>query len=157
MVGPGIRWTADCALGYCCQLIYGFTHLMLKFSLNTSLPSAAAFFLPFSLSTSISMQLNTPTHKLTSAVESWATTAAKNSARRREGIGGTSAIEDVITSSSVKVRRSNLAEGGESRTMICGRAPCQISNATRSAYRHLNRFQACHIAPYWQESSVGQA
>lgn len=82
------------------------TYLMLKLSLIFNLVSPSGvgivlllFFLPLEpLSSSISRHDSTPIHRLTSATRSWATTAVKNSACLRVGVGGVRDVEDVIMS-----------------------------------------------------------
>lgn len=101
---------------------------MLKWSLNVNRPDSAVpvtlarrFFASLSFSTSISAQTRTPVHRLTSATFFWEMTELKNSAWRRDGVGGVRAREEVMISALVTesyVTSRSWAFGGDIKTKM---------------------------------------
>ena len=100
-------------------------HLILKWSLkcrrpDSPLPATLAlrFFTSLSFSTSISAQVNTPVHRLTRATFFCEMTELKNSAWRREGVGGMRDIDEVTIRAfdgESYVASNSCAFGGERR------------------------------------------
>lgn len=117
----------------------GATHLILKLSRKTSfLPpscvstaSSAALlcrrFASLSFSISISIQDSTPVQRLTRATLPVLMTEVKNSAWRRDGVGGVRGRAEVTIREDLiglYATRSKWAFGGDSRTRTWGRASC---------------------------------